>query len=312
VSSGCDRLGRVTATLPLRAATSADAGSLLDLVTAMDLAETGESECTLTDVLDDFAQRVYRAWLHDAADGRVDGGVWVSTFPGEDSVIGNVLQDPASGSHLLAPLLEVARQQARELDPTLPFHVSSYTTSKDRIAALEAAGGVIVRYFWRMTAALTEGLPAVELPTGASIRVIDEADAADLRTMYDVLETAFVDHFGAAPATYDEWLGFRSSSALSDRSLWWLATIDGEPAAALIGRRMGDMGWIEEVGTLPGYRSRGLARALLVVAFEEFRRLGYVEVGLGVDATNPTGAVRLYSSIGMRQSRTMPCYEFRS
>jgi mycothiol synthase len=301
----------VTDTLPLRAATSADAGSLLDLVKAMDLAEIGESECTLDDVLDDFAQPAHRAWLHEDADGQVDGAVWVSTFPGEDSVMGNVLQDPATGSHLLAPLLDVARQQARELDPTLPFHVSSFTTSKARIVALEAAGGDIVRYFWRMTATLAEGIPAVELPSGAAIRVIDEADEADLRAMYDVLETAFAEHFGAAPAAYDEWLRSRSSSGLSDRSLWWLATVDGEPAAALIGRRLGDLGWVEELGTLPAYRGRGLARALLLVAFEEFRRLGYAEVGLGVDATNPTGAVRLYSSIGMRQSRIMPVYEFR-
>jgi ribosomal protein S18 acetylase RimI-like enzyme len=302
----------VTTTLPLRAATSADAGSLLDLVTAMGMAEIGESECTLDDVLDDFSQPAYRAWLHEGADGRVDGAVWVSTFPGEDSVIGNVLQHPASGTDLLAPLVEVARQQARELDPTLPFHVSSYITSKDRIAALEAAGGEIVRYFWRMTATLAEGIPAVVLPSDAAIRVIDEADAADLRAMYDVLETAFAEHFGAAPAAYDEWIRSRSSSGLSDRTLWWLATVDGEPAAALIGRRMGDLGWIEEVGTLPAYRGRGLARALLLMAFEEFRRLGFAEVGLGVDATNPTGAVRLYESIGMRQSRTMPVYEFRS
>jgi mycothiol synthase len=312
VLAGCDRLGRVTTALPLRAATSADAGSLLRLVTAMDLAETGESECTLEDVLDDFAQPVYRAWLHENAGGQVDGAVWVSTFPGEDSVIGNVLQDPASGTDLLAPLLEIARQRAHELDAALPFHVSAFTTSRDKIAVIEAAGGVIVRHFWRMQATVTDGIPAVELPAGAQIRLVREGDDADLRAMYDVLETAFAEHFGAAPATYDEWIGFRSSAALSDRSLWWLATVDGEPAAALIGRRMGDLGWIEEVGTLPAYRGRGLARALLLVAFEEFRRLGFAEVGLGVDATNPTGAVRLYSSIGMRQSRTMPCYEFRS
>jgi mycothiol synthase len=302
----------VTSTLPLRAATSADAGSVLRLVTAMDLAETGESECTIEDVLDDFAQPVYRAWLHENADGQIDGAVWVSRFPGEDSVIGNILQEPASGTHLLAPLLQVARRQAHELDPALPFHISAFTTSRDKIAVLEAAGGEIVRHFWRMQATVTEGIPAVELPSEAAIRVVDEVDDADLRAMYDVLEAAFAEHFGAAPATYDDWIRSRSSSGLSDRSLWWLATVDGEPAAALIGRRMGGLGWIEEVGTLPAYRGRGLARALLVAAFEEFRRLGFAEVGLGVDATNPTGAVRLYSSIGMRQSRTMPVYEFRS
>jgi mycothiol synthase len=302
----------VTATLPLREATSGDAGSLLGLVTAMDLAELGECDWTLADIEDDFAQPTYRAWLHEAADGQVDGAVWVSSFPGEDSVIGNVLQDPASGVHLLAPLLQVARERARQLDPALPLHVSAFTTSLSRIAALDAAGGKVVRHFWRMLAAVSESHPVAELPTGVEVRLIREGDAADLRTMFDVLETAFADHFGAAPTTYDEWIRFRSSSALSDRSLWWLATVDGAPAAALIGRRLGDLGWIEEVGTLPAYRGRGLARALLMGAFEEFRRQGFAEVGLGVDAMNPTGAVRLHESIVMRRSRDMACYEFGS
>jgi mycothiol synthase len=302
----------VTATLHLRRATSADAGTLLGLVTAMDLAEMGECDWTLADIEDDFALPTYRAWLHEDGGGRVDGAVWVSRFPGEDSVGGNVLQHPARGTHLLAPLLQVAREQARELDPALPLHVSAFTTSLGRIAVLDAAGGKVVRHFWRMVASVSESRQVVGLPTGVVIRVVREGDAADRRAMFDVLETAFADHFGAAPTTYDEWIRFRSSSALSDRSLWWLATVDSVPAAALIGRRLGDLGWIEEVGTLPAYRGRGLARALLLLAFEEFQRRGFAEVGLGVDATNPTGAVRLYESIGMRRTRDMACYEFGS
>jgi ribosomal protein S18 acetylase RimI-like enzyme len=301
----------VTATLTLRPAGPDDAGALLALVTATDIAEIGESDVTLDDVLDDFAVPTYLAWLHEDAEGHVDGAVWVSRFPGEDSVIGNILQNPLSGTNLLEPLLQVARQQAKALEPALPLHVTAYTNAP-KIAVLAAAGGTVVRHFWRMTGSVSETTPAVQLPAGVDIRLVREGDRGDLRIMYDVLETAFADHFGAAPSAYDEWIGFRSSTALSDRSLWWLATVDGEPAAALIGRRMGDIGWIEEVGTLPAYRGRGLARVLLLKAFEEFRRLGYAEVGLGVDATNPTGAVRLYESIGMRQSRTMPCYEFRS
>jgi ribosomal protein S18 acetylase RimI-like enzyme len=298
----------VTATLPLRPAGSDDAGALLALVTATELAEIGESDVTLSDVLDDFAVPAYQAWLHEDGDGQVDGAVWVARFPGEDSVIGNVFQDPAGDGHLLAPLLEVARQRARALEPALPLHVFAYTGAP-KTAVFAAAGGEVVRYFWRMLASVSDPTPAAELPAGVEIRLLRDHDDSDLRTMYDVLETAFSDHFGAAPQTYDDWIQFRSSTALSDRSLWWLATVDGEPAAALIGRWLADIGWIEEVGTLSAYRGRGLARALLLIAFEEFRRRGFGEVGLGVDATNPTGAVRLYTSIGMRRTRETACYE---
>jgi GNAT superfamily N-acetyltransferase len=283
----------MTATLSLRQATVADVGALFGLVSAMNLADIGDPDCTSQDILDDLARPTFHAWLHEAGDGHVDGAVWIGTFPG-------------------APLLDVARQRVHELDPALPLHVFSQTASVGRIAALEAAGGTVVRRFLRMVAPVSDGVAAAQLPTGAAIRLIDADDPAELRTMYDVLETAFADHFGAVPASYDEWLEFRSSVGLSDRTLWWLATVDGQPAAALIGRRWLELGWIEEVGTLPAYRGRGLARALLLTAFEELRRRGFAEVGLGVDATNPTGAVGLYESIGMTLSREMACYEFWS
>jgi ribosomal protein S18 acetylase RimI-like enzyme len=47
------------------------------------------------------------------------------------------------------------------------------------------------------------------------------------------------------------------------------------------------------------FRGRGLGRALLHTAFAEFRRRGLPKAGLSVDATNPTGALGLYESVGM-------------
>ena len=48
------------------------------------------------------------------------------------------------------------------------------------------------------------------------------------------------------------------------------------------------------------WRRRGLGRALLLHAFREFRRRGFERASLGVDSENPTGATRLYESVGMR------------
>ena len=53
---------------------------------------------------------------------------------------------------------------------------------------------------------------------------------------------------------------------------------------------------------MAAFRRRGLARALLLTSFTEFLGRGYDQVGLAVDATNPTGAVGLYESLGMRRS----------
>jgi ribosomal protein S18 acetylase RimI-like enzyme len=60
------------------------------------------------------------------------------------------------------------------------------------------------------------------------------------------------------------------------------------------------------VGTLavrPRWRRRGLGEALLRAAFAALYERGRRRVGLGVDAENVTGALRLYERVGMRVIR---------
>jgi ribosomal protein S18 acetylase RimI-like enzyme len=44
--------------------------------------------------------------------------------------------------------------------------------------------------------------------------------------------------------------------------------------------------------------------------FAQFRERGFAEASLYVDSTNPTGAVRLYESVGMRVAAQWDCHEF--
>jgi ribosomal protein S18 acetylase RimI-like enzyme len=50
---------------------------------------------------------------------------------------------------------------------------------------------------------------------------------------------------------------------------------------------------------------------LLLHSFRSLRRLGCTAVGLSVQADNPTGAVRLYESVGMRRVSERVIYEKR-
>jgi ribosomal protein S18 acetylase RimI-like enzyme len=52
-----------------------------------------------------------------------------------------------------------------------------------------------------------------------------------------------------------------------------------------------------------------LATALLQHSFRDFRGRGATRVGLGVDAENTTGAVRLYEQVGMQVARRNDLYE---
>lgn len=60
-----------------------------------------------------------------------------------------------------------------------------------------------------------------------------------------------------------------------------------------------DIGWIHILGVRPVWRTKELGLALLYRSFGEFYRRGTKSIGLGVDASNLTGATRLYQKAGM-------------
>jgi mycothiol synthase len=98
-----------------------------------------------------------------------------------------------------------------------------------------------------------------------------------------------------------------------DPSLWFLAVERDEVAGVCLCRPEEDgdpnLGWVSVLGVRPGWRRRGLGLALLQQSFAEFARRGRRGVGLGVDAENTTGAVRLYRRAGMRIVRRSDIYE---
>ncbi len=60
-----------------------------------------------------------------------------------------------------------------------------------------------------------------------------------------------------------------------------------------------EVGWVGTLGVRRQWRKRGMGLALLRHSFNEFYRRGKRKVGLGVDAQNLTGALRLYENAGM-------------
>ena len=88
-----------------------------------------------------------------------------------------------------------------------------------------------------------------------------------------------------------------------DPTLWFLAW-DGDELAgfALDYPQLGNddgLGHVNWLGVRPAWRRRGLAEALLRRSFNELHARGKPRVGLGVDAQNVTGALRVYERVGM-------------
>jgi ribosomal protein S18 acetylase RimI-like enzyme len=301
----------VSAQPVLRPITVEDAQDVLDLAVLSDIAEVGEVSTTLAEIEADAASdRLFAVGIDDP-DGGLVAYAWVEHPPEMSKVYADVVLRPGSGPDIAQPLLDWSRQKATEIAPELTLYMFADSGNRTKNRLFDAAGGRVVRTFYRMAIDLDPKHP-VEVPplaAGVAIRGVSAAEA-DLRAMYHVIDTAFLDHVGGEHESYEEWLRQAVSGSTADMSLWWLATVDGEPASALYAAERPTSGYVDTLGTLREHRGRGLGRALLLTAFAEFQRRGYHRVVLGVDASSPTGALGLYESAGMRVANEGWRYEF--
>jgi len=117
---------------------------------------------------------------------------------------------------------------------------------------------------------------------------------------------AFRDHWGSTPVTEEWWAtgttGFGSRIDLSffalnerDEIVGYLLTHRFDNDDELLGAKYA---WVNNVGTLKAWRGRGIASALISTALAAYRDDGLDMAALGVDSDNPTGAYRLYESLG--------------
>jgi GNAT superfamily N-acetyltransferase len=283
----------------VRDATADDAEAILELALLSDIAEIGEPNTTIDEVQTGLRTATERGAVLEDRLGGLLGYAWLEHQPGQLKSWGDITVRPGIDREVAELLLDWLRSTAREVAAGLPIHTfaDSNNTLKQRL--YEAAGGTVVRRFYRMGITFGAAAPAPPLlPDGVEVRSVH--GEADLRAMHAVVDAAFLDHFGYDPESFEAFRQHTADGSCPDLSLWWLATVGGEPAAGLYGcPRSADTGYVDTLGTLRAYRGRGLAKALLLTAFAEFHRRGFRKVVLGVDATSPTGALELYQSVGM-------------
>jgi ribosomal protein S18 acetylase RimI-like enzyme len=285
-----------------------DADAILQLHLLRDLANLGEPSTTVDEVEADLDITSIRAAVLPDEDGRLLAHGWLDFQPGWSKTWGDITVRPGADPVVAVLMLDWLLETSRLMGPGLPAHVFADSNDREKIAAYEARGGQVIRRFCRMRIELDAGIaPPVEAP-GVTIRGVQKTDA-DLRLVHRIVDTAFADHFGHEAESYEAWRGYTIDGARSDLGLWWIAAVDGEPAAAIYGFEEAEGGHIDSLGTIREHRGRGLGRALMVTAFAEFVRRGRPRVTLGVDATNPTGARELYESLGMTVSAEGLRYE---
>ena len=147
------------------------------------------------------------------------------------------------------------------------------------------------------------------LPPGITVRTM--SGAQDLLIVGEVTAEAFRDHYGWVDSSHEQrtkrWENFRGMDEWDDDLVFIAQSGDTAVGVALGLRSYGtatDAGYIGSLGVVRSWRGKGLARALLTMAFDRYQRNGMRSVALHVDADSLTGATRLYHSVGMKPVRT--------
>jgi mycothiol synthase len=224
------------------------------------------------------------------------------------------------GRGIASALLRWAEERARRAIPRAPE--GTRVTMLNWISSLDAAanevmlcsGFNLVRHSYRMRIDFTEAPPAPVWPEGITLRAFNPE--RDLEAVAWADREAFRDHWGFVERPFDQDLQmFRHwmTEPRFDASLWFVAMCGDEVAGISLCDAHTeddmDMGWVGSLGVLRPYRKQGLGLALLRHSFGELYKRGRRKAGLGVDAFNLTGALRLYEKAGMRVNRQNNTYE---
>lgn len=169
-----------------------------------------------------------------------------------------------------------------------------------------------IRYFFEMHRPLGGPIPDLPLPVGLEIR---PALPEHHRAIWAADCEAFLDHWEAAKRTDEDMVGMFEQPD-TDPSLWLVAWDGDEVAGSVLNWILSEenaavgiaRGWLVHVSVRRAWRGRGLASSLIAASLRLLTERGMTEAALGVDAENPTGALRLYESLGFTVARTSIMY----
>ncbi len=301
----------------LRRPLKTDAEAIAALMIACDIADSGEPDTSVEDLMDDWALPRFDltrdAWLVIAHDRALIGYAWLWDRKPHVDFQGDVHVLPGHrGRSLEAVLLRLLEERASEHRTAAPpgerVRLNVFAQQGSVLSGyLEGGGYARIRTFLRMTINLKNGYPEPSLSPGVEIRPfrlgIDEV------VVHEVIGEAFADHFRFVPEPHDEWVARRTGHAEFDPDLWLVAWEGERAAGAVLPYQFGDLSWIRELGVRTAWRGRGIGKALLLESFRAFERRGKERVSLGVDAENVSGATRLYENVGMSVEQRHDLYQ---
>lgn len=225
-------------------------------------------------------------------------------------------EDQGVGTYLMQWAEQCALHALPRISEELRFapRVGTFREANKPRKLFDDMGYTPLRSSYEMLIEMDAPVPDAVFPEGITLRTYETE--ADAELMYHAVQNSFRDHFGHVEEPLEEglkrfrhfWLkeGF-------DPTLLFIAMDGNEVAGINMCRPQSfhdaDTGWVGTLGVLRPWRKRGLGLALLRYSFNKFYRRGKRKVGLGVDAENLTGALRLYENAGMHIHQAFDMYE---
>lgn len=289
----------------VRPAAPEDAPAICALLNAVDIAEVGRPESDLgmveSDLIHPEADLVRNSWLA-FRDGELVayGLLWDESDAERIDVDHYVLPGHQDDGAILIELMEArAAERAGENGAERAVvHLALNVRPAFDTALLRSRGWRTVRRYNVLSRPLSGAADPVPAPP-AGLILRDCVDEADRRRAHELVEETFAQHYDHHRRSYRSWLDDLGGGM--DWSLVWIASQEGSGDVAVLLSRddRTAMGWIRNLGVLEKARGRGIAGHLLRHAFGVYAARGRDTMGLGVDTTNATGALRLYLAHGM-------------
>lgn len=220
------------------------------------------------------------------------------------------------GTLMLGRSVDRARAIHATVAPGTPMRCSGAALAgrDDQADLMRTAGFEQGRHTFLMVADLPEWLPAPAVPPGVTVEAFEPAVGEELREAHNA---AFADYPDFTGISRNFWNMFMVNAVHNRHPLSVVARDpEGRVAAYVFAHEYavppsggpGPEIHVPYVGTLPAYRGRGLATALLSRVLHLSRAAAYVTASLNVDTANPTGALGIYERAGFRQSYRQDSY----
>src|SRR5215211_852037 len=288
-----------------RAPRREDAEAVAALISACQIADTGQTDMSVEELLDDWhpIDLAEEAVIVMAPDGRVAAYADVINRSFVTVSVYGYVHPDLRGIGLGGSLLAWGERWTRDRMPQAPenarvvvqHYINSSNAGGRRL--LEDSGYTPVRGIYVMEIRLDEAPPLPHWPDDVSVRSF--VLGRDERAVFEAVEDAFEDMWGRPRGTLQRFVRMTETESF-DPALWFLAMNGDEIAGVTLCKTLSGEGWVDVVGVRRPWRKRGLGLALLRHALAEYHRRSTHKVSLSVDAESITGAPRLYGRAGMR------------